>query len=162
MHLAALSALLLRREFLRSKMAGLLHVTIRRAVSLPAADPAPFTSDPYLVVCVGDSCFTTRTILNNLNPEWHESCTLFVRWGRDGAPACCACPEVVQKPGALLVTACHAGTLGARLLLAHAWLGDWLGAWIGHCSSCLLVPGAVQGPQAADTDCARLRLRLWG
>ncbi len=69
------------REFLRSKQAGLLHVTIRRAVSLPAADPAPFTSDPYLVVCVGDSCFTTRTILNNLNPEWHESCTLFVRWG---------------------------------------------------------------------------------
>ena len=34
------------REFLRSRMAGLLRLTIRRATALPAADPAPFSSDP--------------------------------------------------------------------------------------------------------------------
>ena len=33
-------------EFLRRKMAGLLEVSIQRAVALPAVDPAPFTSDP--------------------------------------------------------------------------------------------------------------------
>lgn len=34
------------REFLRTKMAGLLQVTIQRATALPAADPSPFSSDP--------------------------------------------------------------------------------------------------------------------
>lgn len=76
----------LDQEFLRRKMAGVLHVTSRSATALPAADPAPFTSDPFLVVSVGDgSSYTTRTILNNLNPAWHEDCTLFVRW----ASCCC-------------------------------------------------------------------------
>ncbi|PSC72147.1 Phospholipase A(1) chloroplastic [Micractinium conductrix] len=60
-------------------MAGLLEVSIQRAVALPAVDPAPFTSDPYLTVAVGNSLHTTRTMLNNLNPQWHERCTLFVR-----------------------------------------------------------------------------------
>ena len=70
------------REFMRDKMAGLLRVTIRHARSLPAADPWPGTSDPYAIVCVGDSCHVSKTVLNNLNPSWEESCTLFVRWGR--------------------------------------------------------------------------------
>ena len=40
----------------------------------PASPPCS-----YLTVAVGNSLHTTRTMLNNLNPQWHERCTLFVR-----------------------------------------------------------------------------------
>lgn len=69
------------RAFLRTTMpaGGLLHINLHSAACLPAADLAPWTSDPYTLLCVGDSCYRSATVLNNLNPSWGETFSLFVR-----------------------------------------------------------------------------------
>lgn len=61
-------------------MAGLLQVCVRRASSPPAVAASHLlSSDPQLRLSVGDSLWSSATALNNINPEWEERCTLYVR-----------------------------------------------------------------------------------
>ncbi|KAK3328364.1 phosphatidylserine decarboxylase-domain-containing protein [Cercophora scortea] len=54
-----------------------LNVTILRARNLAAKDRGG-TSDPYLVLTLGDSKHVTHAVSKTLNPEWNEQCRLAV------------------------------------------------------------------------------------
>ncbi|KAK3685754.1 phosphatidylserine decarboxylase-domain-containing protein [Podospora appendiculata] len=54
-----------------------LNVTIIRARNLAAKDRGG-TSDPYLVLTLGDSKHVTHAVSKTLNPEWNEQCRLAV------------------------------------------------------------------------------------
>ncbi|KAL2651010.1 hypothetical protein R1flu_019138 [Riccia fluitans] len=54
---------------------GLLFVTLVKAKQLKNKDLLG-KSDPYVMVRVGNSTQKTRTIMNNLNPEWNETLSL--------------------------------------------------------------------------------------
>ncbi|CAK7564892.1 MAG: phosphatidylserine decarboxylase [Sporothrix epigloea] len=59
-----------------SKDTGLqLHVVIIKARNLAAKDRSG-TSDPYLVLSLGDAKHATHSVPKSLNPEWNETCQL--------------------------------------------------------------------------------------
>ncbi|KAK4741659.1 hypothetical protein SAY87_025247 [Trapa incisa] len=55
---------------------GLLRIQVKRGINLAVRDST--SSDPYVVVTMGDQKLKTRTIKNNCNPEWNEHLTLAV------------------------------------------------------------------------------------
>ncbi|CAK7234025.1 phosphatidylserine decarboxylase [Sporothrix bragantina] len=52
-----------------------LHVVIMKARNLAAKDRSG-TSDPYLVLSLGDAKHATHSVPKTLNPEWNEICQL--------------------------------------------------------------------------------------
>ncbi len=67
---------------MHGKLAGLLQVAVRRAVSPPAAEArSPLSPGPQLRLSVGDSTWASIVAVNNPSPEWEETCTLYVRCG---------------------------------------------------------------------------------
>lgn len=64
-------------RFLRTRMAGLLNVTVVGAKGLKAADMW-LTSDPYCLVSIGGSVSRTPTVPKELNPVWNHNASLFV------------------------------------------------------------------------------------
>ncbi|KAL5071025.1 hypothetical protein RYX36_021912 [Vicia faba] len=56
---------------------GLLKLRIKRGIDLAIRDAN--TSDPYVVVQMGDQKLKTRVVKNNCNPEWNEELTLSIR-----------------------------------------------------------------------------------
>uniref|UniRef100_A0A5B7C6W6 Putative Calcium-dependent lipid-binding family protein n=1 Tax=Davidia involucrata TaxID=16924 RepID=A0A5B7C6W6_DAVIN len=56
---------------------GLLRVRIRRGINLAVRDAV--SSDPYVVITMGDQKFKTRVVKNNCNPEWNDELTLSVK-----------------------------------------------------------------------------------
>lgn len=71
------------REFVHSKLAGLLRVTVRRAVSPPAAEARSVLSPgPQLRLAVGGSTWASIVAVNNPSLDCEEHCTLYVRCGR--------------------------------------------------------------------------------
>ncbi|WJX54491.1 Protein C2-DOMAIN ABA-RELATED 4 [Trifolium repens] len=55
---------------------GLLRIHIKRGVNLAVRDVN--TSDPYVVVKMGNQKLKTRVIRKDVNPEWNEDLTLSV------------------------------------------------------------------------------------
>ncbi|KAK2439646.1 Protein C2-DOMAIN ABA-RELATED 4 [Trifolium repens] len=55
---------------------GLLRIRIKRGVNLAVRDVN--TSDPYVVVKMGNQKLKTRVIRKDVNPEWNEDLTLSV------------------------------------------------------------------------------------
>ncbi|KAJ7954253.1 Protein C2-DOMAIN ABA-RELATED like [Quillaja saponaria] len=53
---------------------GLLRLRIKRGINLAVRDTR--SSDPYVVVTMGDQKLKTRVIKDNCNPEWNEELTL--------------------------------------------------------------------------------------
>ncbi|KAJ3686081.1 hypothetical protein LUZ61_015245 [Rhynchospora tenuis] len=59
---------------------GLLKVKVVRGVNLAIRDFFSSTSDPYVVLHMGEKkLFTTKVIKKNTNPEWNEEATLYVQ-----------------------------------------------------------------------------------
>lgn len=56
---------------------GMLYVSVIKAKDLKNKDFLG-KSDPYVKLTVGNSTQKTRTIMNNLNPEWNETFSLVV------------------------------------------------------------------------------------
>ena len=78
----------LRRESTRSAVAaifdddykgggGTVNVEVVRASALPRADKQ--SSDPYLMLSLGEQKFKTTTKKKTLDPEWNESFTFAFR-----------------------------------------------------------------------------------
>ena len=64
-------------HFLRTRMSGLLDVTVVGGKGLKAAD-VWFTSDPYCLISVGGSVSKTPTVPRSLDPVWNHHASLFV------------------------------------------------------------------------------------
>lgn len=76
------------REFVRTKLAGLLQVAVRRAVSPPAAEArSALSPGPQLRLSVGGSSWSSIVAVNNPNPDWEEQCTLYIRCAAGAAAA---------------------------------------------------------------------------
>lgn len=55
---------------------GLLRVRIKRGINLAVRDTR--TSDPYIMVTMGEQKLKTRVVKKNCNPEWNEELTLSI------------------------------------------------------------------------------------
>jgi hypothetical protein len=55
---------------------GNLDITLKGAKDLIAADPFPYSSDPYVLFRMGDALVRSDTIMNNLNPKWNQDLSL--------------------------------------------------------------------------------------
>ncbi|CAL5206680.1 unnamed protein product [Lathyrus oleraceus] len=55
---------------------GLLKLRIKRGINLAIRDAN--SSDPYVVVNMGEQKLRTRVVKNNCNPEWNEELTLSI------------------------------------------------------------------------------------
>ncbi|XP_062110159.1 protein C2-DOMAIN ABA-RELATED 7 isoform X2 [Humulus lupulus] len=55
---------------------GLLRIRVRRGHNLAVRDT--LSSDPYVVVTMGNQKLKTRVVKNNCNPEWNDELTLSV------------------------------------------------------------------------------------
>ena len=60
-----------------SNILGLLKLRIKRGINLAIRDTN--SSDPYVVVNMGEQKLKTRVVKNNCNPEWNEELTLSIR-----------------------------------------------------------------------------------
>ncbi|GMH16280.1 hypothetical protein Nepgr_018121 [Nepenthes gracilis] len=58
------------------RLAGLLKIRVRRGIGLAIRDIC--SSDPYVVVTMGEQKLKTRVIKKNCNPEWNDELTLTV------------------------------------------------------------------------------------
>ncbi|KAJ1418422.1 C2 domain [Sesbania bispinosa] len=56
---------------------GLLKLRIKRGINLAIRDSR--SSDPYVVVNMGEQKLKTRVVKNNCNPEWNEELTLSIK-----------------------------------------------------------------------------------
>lgn len=56
---------------------GLIKIRIKRGTNLIARDTR--TSDPYVVITLGEQKLKTVVVKDNCNPEWNEELTLYVR-----------------------------------------------------------------------------------
>ncbi|KAK4754404.1 hypothetical protein SAY87_002508 [Trapa incisa] len=61
---------------LMETMMGLLRIRVKRGVNLAVRDV--HSSDPYVVVKLGDQKMKTRVVKKDVNPEWNEDLTLSV------------------------------------------------------------------------------------
>lgn len=55
---------------------GLLRIRVLRGVNLAIRDSR--SSDPYVVVTMGEQRLKTRVVKNNCNPEWNDELTLSI------------------------------------------------------------------------------------
>ncbi|XP_038876274.1 protein C2-DOMAIN ABA-RELATED 7-like [Benincasa hispida] len=55
---------------------GLLRIRVLRGINLAVRDSR--SSDPYVVVSMGDQRLKTRVVKNNCNPEWNDELTLSI------------------------------------------------------------------------------------
>lgn len=55
---------------------GLLRLRIKRGINLAIRDTR--TSDPYMIVTMGEQKLKTRVVKKNCNPEWNEELTLSI------------------------------------------------------------------------------------
>ncbi|KAK8655669.1 hypothetical protein V6N13_108241 [Hibiscus sabdariffa] len=58
---------------------GLLKIMVRRGINLAVRDKVTGTSDPYVVITMGEQKVKTRYIKKNCNPEWNEELTLSIK-----------------------------------------------------------------------------------
>ncbi|KAK7362539.1 hypothetical protein VNO77_04655 [Canavalia gladiata] len=56
---------------------GLIKLRIKRGTNLVARDTR--SSDPYIVVTMGEQKLKTGVVRGNCNPEWNEELTLYVK-----------------------------------------------------------------------------------
>ncbi|CAM8978863.1 unnamed protein product [Rhodiola kirilowii] len=56
------------------KYVGLIRVRVHRGINLATRDSR--SSDPYVVVTMGDKKLKTRVVRSNCNPEWNDELTL--------------------------------------------------------------------------------------
>ncbi|XP_024020929.1 protein C2-DOMAIN ABA-RELATED 7 [Morus notabilis] len=54
----------------------LLRIRVRRGVNLAVRDT--LSSDPYVLVTMGEQKLKTRVVKNNCNPEWNDELTLSI------------------------------------------------------------------------------------
>jgi len=66
------------REYMDMEFAGRLNIHLQKAEGLPARDLWG-TSDPYVTFSLGMSHARSTVVDRNLNPEWDETFTLYVR-----------------------------------------------------------------------------------
>ena len=64
-------------EFLRTRMQGILEVTVIGAKNLKSSEVFG-KSDPYCTLSVGGSFARTPTVQNDLNPTWNHTAYLFI------------------------------------------------------------------------------------
>ncbi|KAL0005276.1 hypothetical protein SO802_012837 [Lithocarpus litseifolius] len=55
---------------------GLLRVRVRKGINLAVRDT--ISSDPYVVLTMGQQKLKTRVVKNNCNPEWNDELTLSI------------------------------------------------------------------------------------
>ncbi|KAL4637832.1 hypothetical protein ACB092_03G105200 [Castanea dentata] len=55
---------------------GLLRVRVQKGINLAVRDTA--SSDPYVVLTMGQQKLKTRAVKNNCNPEWNDELTLSI------------------------------------------------------------------------------------
>ncbi|KAK1422101.1 hypothetical protein QVD17_24986 [Tagetes erecta] len=55
---------------------GLLRIHINRGVNLPVKDAS--SSDPYVIITMGQQILKTRVVKNDINPVWDEDLTLSI------------------------------------------------------------------------------------
>ncbi|XP_057962791.1 protein C2-DOMAIN ABA-RELATED 7-like [Malania oleifera] len=58
------------------RLMGLLRLRVRRGINLAVRDTR--SSDPYVVITMGEQKLKTGVVKNNCNPEWNEELTLCV------------------------------------------------------------------------------------
>ncbi|KAK7251992.1 hypothetical protein RIF29_35647 [Crotalaria pallida] len=56
---------------------GLIKLRIKRGTNLIARDAR--SSDPYVLVAMGEQKLKTDVVKDNCNPEWNEELTLYIR-----------------------------------------------------------------------------------
>nr|ABK24096.1 unknown [Picea sitchensis] len=61
-----------------SQYIGLLKVAVIRGTNLVATNFMNNSTDPYVVVSLGNQTVKTRTVKRNLNPEWDDELTVGV------------------------------------------------------------------------------------
>ncbi|VVA93644.1 unnamed protein product [Arabis nemorensis] len=59
-----------------NSLLGLLRIRIKRGVNLAVGDL--FTSDPYVIIKIGEERWKTQVIYCDVNPEWNSDVTLLV------------------------------------------------------------------------------------
>ncbi|KAL5553213.1 hypothetical protein UlMin_040614 [Ulmus minor] len=57
---------------------GLLRIRVKKGINLAVRDTISNTSDPYVVINMGNQKLKTKVIKNNCNPEWNDELTLSV------------------------------------------------------------------------------------
>ncbi|KAJ0241177.1 Protein C2-DOMAIN ABA-RELATED 9 [Hirschfeldia incana] len=62
---------------MEDKPLGILRVHVKRGINLAIRDST--SSDPYVVVTLGNQKLKTRVINNNCNPVWNEQLTLSIK-----------------------------------------------------------------------------------
>ncbi|XVE92003.1 hypothetical protein REPUB_Repub01dG0059600 [Reevesia pubescens] len=55
---------------------GLLRIRVRRGINLAVRDT--ISSDPYVVITMGQQKLKTRVVKKNCNPEWNDELTLSI------------------------------------------------------------------------------------
>ncbi|KAL4281020.1 hypothetical protein GQ457_03G010500 [Hibiscus cannabinus] len=58
---------------------GLLKIMVRRGINLAIRDVVTGTSDPYVIITMGEQKVKTRYIKKNCNPEWNEELILSIK-----------------------------------------------------------------------------------
>ncbi|KAF4360853.1 hypothetical protein F8388_015176 [Cannabis sativa] len=61
---------------MEKNMLGLLRIRVKKGLNLAVRDT--LSSDPYVVVTMGNQKLKTRVVKNNCNPEWNDELTLSV------------------------------------------------------------------------------------
>ncbi|KAL4578902.1 hypothetical protein LXL04_015033 [Taraxacum kok-saghyz] len=70
-------AVLAERDWVMDNLLGLLRIRVKRGIDLAIRDFR--SSDPYVVVTMGDQKLKTGVVDKNLNPVWEEDLTLPVQ-----------------------------------------------------------------------------------
>ncbi|KAF7008300.1 hypothetical protein CFC21_023085 [Triticum aestivum] len=60
------------------RLLGLLKVKVVSGVSLAICDPLAHSSDPYVVICLGQQKVKSGIKYKSTNPEWNEELTLSI------------------------------------------------------------------------------------
>lgn len=68
-------------QFLKERMAGLAIIMVLNATDLKPSDfwTLSPSSDPYALLCIGDSIGKTSVVNDTVNPVWNETLCLFIR-----------------------------------------------------------------------------------
>ncbi|MED6191869.1 hypothetical protein PIB30_004526 [Stylosanthes scabra] len=64
---------------MENSILGLLKLRIRRGINLAVRDTPSSTSDPYVIVNLGEQKLKTKVVKDTCNPKWNEELTLNIK-----------------------------------------------------------------------------------